>query len=1133
MKKLSDWHFFLRIPFSLVIAISAICTLDAQIVQYTTDANTILLDHFTGTTSATISAFKMDGSPNGTAYPSATPSYSYGQGPNGLNQALTLNPPSGMPAGSGTYLNYPGGQLLSHTEGTIEFWVYLPPFSTGLTLVDQGLYFNAAAGWTFGMGVDATGQLNASAWAAFSMNSGTTKVPSNTWTHVAATWGSSGAKLYINGVLVGSDTNTGMPASGYGGSVLVIIGTHAISGAGIDELRISNKARLPSEFNLSPTSTLTTITSFTPTTGPIGTSVTITGTNFSSTAANNIVWFGAVQATVTSATATQLIVKVPLGATYQPISVTVAGNTAYSKAPFTVTFASTQVIDATSFATKVDITTGTGAAPNGVIICDIDGDSKPDLSIANSGSNTVSVFRNISTSGSITSGSFATKVDFTLTKPTGTLMGDIDGDGKPDLVVTNYNSSTISVFRNTSTSGSITFATKVDFATGVNPYLVAIGDIDGDGKPDLAVTNLSSSTVSVFRNTSTSGSITFASKIDLNTGTNPHGVTIGDIDGDGMPDLIVANNGGNNVSIFRNTSTSGSILASSFASKVDFSTGTNPHGVAIGDIDGDGKPDLVVTNSGSTNVSVFRNTSSSGSITFATKVDFPSGTTPYGVAIGDIDGDGKPDLTVTNNGGSTVSIFRNTSSSGSITFATKVDFAAGVAPFDVAIGDVDGDGLPDLVVTNSSSSNISVLRNTISLTAPTAPTIGTITHPTCDLSTGSVVLNGLPSLGTWTLTRTPGGTTTTGTGISTTISALAAGTYTYTVTSSVSGLTSAASANVVINAQPATPTAPTVGTITQPTCLVAGSVILSGLPATGTWTLTKSPGGTTTTGTGTSSTVSGLTTGTYTYTVANASGCTSAASANVVINALPTQAAPTVGTITQPSCPVPTGSAVLSGLPSSGTWTLTRTPGGTTTTGTGTSSTISGLAAGTYTYTVTSASGCTSVASANVVINTVKVGVIPKIKSKWNDILICYNLGDSIRSYKWYKGSTLISGTDTTKQLWATGKQIGVYLVSTTDKNGCKNSSNSISISGTKSFSVYPNPAKENFAVTMNDETLGKTVITIINEMGTKVMEVETEKEFDDLYKVIPVTNLDEGVYYVKVSVNRVNVYYTKIVVLK
>ena len=147
-------------------------------------------------------------------------------------------------------------------------------------------------------------------------------------------------------------------------------------------------------------------------------------------------------------------------------------------------------------------------------------------------------------------------------------------------------------------------------------------------------------------------------------------------------------------------------------------------------------------------------------------------------------------------------------------------------------------------------------------------------------------------------------------------------------------------------------------------------MVIRGLPSSGTWTLTRTPGGTTVTGTGTSTTITGLAEGTYRYTVTNASGCISAASENVVINAQPTApAAPIIGTITQPTCAISTGSVVIRGLPSSGTWTLTRTPGGTTVTGTGTSTTITGLAEGTYRYTVTNASGCISAVSGNVVIN--------------------------------------------------------------------------------------------------------------------------------------------------------------------
>jgi hypothetical protein len=150
---------------------------------------------------------------------------------------------------------------------------------------------------------------------------------------------------------------------------------------------------------------------------------------------------------------------------------------------------------------------------------------------------------------------------------------------------------------------------------------------------------------------------------------------MGDLDGDGKPDLAVANNGSGTVSVYRNTTTSGSIGTGSFDAKVDFAMGTNPRSVAIGDFNGDGKPDLAVVNQSSNNVSVIRNKSTIGSIDFYAKVDFTTGTQPQSVAVGDLDGDGKPDLAVANQGSSNVSVIRNKSTSGSIDFYAKVDFA--------------------------------------------------------------------------------------------------------------------------------------------------------------------------------------------------------------------------------------------------------------------------------------------------------------------------------------------------------------------------------------------------------------------------------------------------------------------------
>ncbi len=474
------------------------------------------------------------------------------------------------------------------------------------------------------------------------------------------------------------------------------------------------------------------ISSFTPISAKPGDVVTLTGTNFNTTAINNIVFFGATKASVSGTpTTTSMTVIVPSGATYAPITLLNTGSSlaCYSLSNFIPKYNPAKTgITSTDFTTNVDFTIGATTRPYSVAIGDLDGDGKPDLAVVNQGLNTISIYRNTASSGSISTGSFAAPVDFaTGTTPRSVSIGDLDGDGKPDLAVANRGDNSVSILRNTSTSGSISagsFATKVDFSTGLNTYpqSVTIGDLDGDGKLDLAVANIVSMTVSIFRNTAASGSIvssSFAAPVDFATSSGPASVALGDLDGDGKPELAVANFGSssNTVSVFRNTTTSGSINIGSFATKVDFTTGATPTSVIIGDLDSDGKPDLAVANRDDYTVSILRNTSTSGSIgagSFATKVDFATGISPNSIAIGDLDGDGKPDLALANLGSDNISILHNTAISGSISagsFATTIDFTTGTQPYSVAIGDLDGDGRPDLATANWGSNSVSVLRN--------------------------------------------------------------------------------------------------------------------------------------------------------------------------------------------------------------------------------------------------------------------------------------------------------------------------------------------------------------------------------------------------------------------------------------
>ena len=376
----------------------------------------------------------------------------------------------------------------------------------------------------------------------------------------------------------------------------------------------------------------------------------------------------------------------------------------------------------------------TGANPMSVAVGDLNGDGKPDLAIANSDSNTVSVLLNTTAPGATTP-TYGTKTDFaTGLSPSSVALGDLNGDGQLDLAITNANSNTVSVLLNTTAPGATTptYSTTTDFATGLSPSSIAIGDLNGDGQLDLAITNANSNTVSVLLNTTAPGATTptYSTTTDFATGLSPSSIAIGDLNGDGKADLVVANQNSNTVSVFRNTTATGDTTAT-FAARTDFATGVGPVSVAVGNLNGDGKPDLAIVNFSSSTVSVLLNTTVTGATTIAytTSSDFTTGTQPSSVVIGDMNGDGKPDLAVADKGINSASVILNTTAPGATTptYATRADFAIGTSPQSVAIGDLNGDGKPDLAVANLGSNSVSVLLNKLAVIGTNQGT-GTITN---------------------------------------------------------------------------------------------------------------------------------------------------------------------------------------------------------------------------------------------------------------------------------------------------------------------------------------------------------------------------------------------------------------------
>ncbi len=372
-----------------------------------------------------------------------------------------------------------------------------------------------------------------------------------------------------------------------------------------------------------------------------------------------------------------------------------------------------------------------GTKPMSVAVGDFNGDGKPDLAIA-SGDGTVTVL--LGTGG----GGFAAAPGSPFpagSGPSAVAVGDFNGDGKPDLAIADYDANRVTVLLGDGT-GRFTAAPSSPFPAGSQPDSVAVGDFNGDGKPDLAIANYNSNNVTVLLGDG-AGGFTAAPGSPFSAGTQPFSVAVGDFNGDGKPDLAISNVASGNVTVLLGNGTGGFTAAPGSP----FAVGAYPESVAVADFNADGKLDLAVAGVGlyqstGLNVTVLLG-DGAGGFTAAPGGASATGDAPTALAVADFNEDGLPDLAVINPETGTVAILLG-NGTGGFTSATGSPFTAGAQAVALAAGDFNADGKPDFAVANYGSNNLTVLLNgstpPLKLLSPVNGTTGLSVTPTLSWS---------------------------------------------------------------------------------------------------------------------------------------------------------------------------------------------------------------------------------------------------------------------------------------------------------------------------------------------------------------------------------------------------------------